>query len=507
LLDPPERDALTQAAAFAGHFGIEGAEAVLRVDADVLDVLDALRQRSLLRLIEVDGVPRFALYEPVRAFVDVDEAALGRLADWVAEHGDEWLRHDVATVRREVAHILASARWATGEVGADVAIVAYGAMFLLASPSDAAPFLDRALTDSLSARTAGRLWAKRSDAWRVTANPEQAERAARSGLALDELPDDVAVELWQQLASVWLEQGRAEEVLEALSQLERLAHESSRERIVAQINRGSALRYLGRSAEAVASYALAVQRAMRTDDFHLLGAGLMMQGGLLFELGRLADALPVLRRAEQLFEQRHESRMLAFTRGNLGALYVELGQLDDAEPLLRAALEVCREHGEARVVGIALGNLGAAAQERGELDAAIVLFSEARDIHRGRDKGFEAIAIAQLGAAYHERGWVPRARELYADAEAVMHEVGDLEWVSRIRARLAALESDPARVDASHADPLSRVAAEVHRLAAAGAPWEELERVADAPIAAIGAPSAWAWSGEVRLALRLARPQ
>ena len=77
LLDPVERAALGQCGAFAGGFGLEAADAVLELPGDAwpLDVLAALRERSLLRRIDAAGQePRFACFESVKAF------ALGELS-------------------------------------------------------------------------------------------------------------------------------------------------------------------------------------------------------------------------------------------------------------------------------------------------------------------------------------------------------------------------------------------------------------------------------------------
>lgn len=104
LLRPFERDALAQCAVFRGGFRVEAAEAVIDLAPHpsappVLDVIASLRDRSLLRAGEPDGLPgevRLSMYDSIREF------AAARLAE--SEHRERALeRHARHYVERGAA--------------------------------------------------------------------------------------------------------------------------------------------------------------------------------------------------------------------------------------------------------------------------------------------------------------------------------------------------------------------------------------------------------------------
>ncbi len=107
LLGPPARDALAQCTVFRGGFTIEAAEAVVSLDStptqggartDVLDLLQSLRERSLLSVTEPagDGELRLHLGQSVRAFVEPSltepqrDAAEDRHARHYVERAEAW---------------------------------------------------------------------------------------------------------------------------------------------------------------------------------------------------------------------------------------------------------------------------------------------------------------------------------------------------------------------------------------------------------------------------------
>ena len=105
-LSPEEQSALGQCAVFRGGFTVEAAEAVIDLSAfgapAVIDVLQGLRQRSLLRAADASGVPgevRLAMFAGVRAYaidkLSAEEraAACERHAHHVVRAAEEHERH------------------------------------------------------------------------------------------------------------------------------------------------------------------------------------------------------------------------------------------------------------------------------------------------------------------------------------------------------------------------------------------------------------------------------
>jgi predicted ATPase/class 3 adenylate cyclase len=147
LLEPSERRLFAQLAVFTGGWTLESAETVCPMQAlgvDPLDGVSSLVDKSLVRRIDPNGHPRFAMLETIREFGlerlredgDLDEArrrhgehflnlALAAEPHLTAEDQLEWLE------RCEVEHanIRAALRWAIEEDLADRAQEAAGAVW------------------------------------------------------------------------------------------------------------------------------------------------------------------------------------------------------------------------------------------------------------------------------------------------------------------------------------------------------------------------------------------
>ena len=88
LLEPAERQALAQCSVFRGGFTLDAAEAVLSLppdSPDVLDVIQSLRSKSLLRTAptgDLTGERRLALYESVREYASERLVESGAEATW-----------------------------------------------------------------------------------------------------------------------------------------------------------------------------------------------------------------------------------------------------------------------------------------------------------------------------------------------------------------------------------------------------------------------------------------
>nr|WP_240359724.1 adenylate/guanylate cyclase domain-containing protein [Pyxidicoccus trucidator] len=95
LLEPVEQMALARCSVFRGGFTLEAAEVVLALppDApDVLEVLESLRSKSLLRVLEAegpDGEPRLGQYESIRQYAAAKLRDL-RGGETLAERHADW---------------------------------------------------------------------------------------------------------------------------------------------------------------------------------------------------------------------------------------------------------------------------------------------------------------------------------------------------------------------------------------------------------------------------------
>jgi predicted ATPase/class 3 adenylate cyclase len=95
LLDPPCRRLLDRLSVFRGTFELEAAEAVCGPTAelgqDPLDGLASLADQSLVRSLEVDGEPRFAMLETIREFAAEILAGTGEQAEIERRHSAWYL--------------------------------------------------------------------------------------------------------------------------------------------------------------------------------------------------------------------------------------------------------------------------------------------------------------------------------------------------------------------------------------------------------------------------------
>ena len=95
LLEPAEQTALARCSVFRGGFTLESAEAVLALEPDsldVLEVLESLRSKSLLRVLESEGPGgqlRLGQYESIRQYAAAKLRELGG-AEALAERHAHW---------------------------------------------------------------------------------------------------------------------------------------------------------------------------------------------------------------------------------------------------------------------------------------------------------------------------------------------------------------------------------------------------------------------------------
>ncbi len=97
LLDMIEQDVLAQCSVFRGGFSLEAVEAVLAMPpggVDALEVVQALRSKSLLRADAAEGLPgelRLGMYESIREYASTRLGETGGSAALVARHAEYYL--------------------------------------------------------------------------------------------------------------------------------------------------------------------------------------------------------------------------------------------------------------------------------------------------------------------------------------------------------------------------------------------------------------------------------
>ncbi len=350
LLGEDERTALTWCAVFRGAFPVEAAEHVLlgagNDDDFVLDMLETLRERSLLRAHaapEDPETPRLRLFESVRVYAEEKLEEAGETAAARARHRD-WM------VQR--AEALAAT---VDSTGGDLAMARLGLLL-----DDLLAIVDRHAQDA----------------------PEMAVRAALATVA-------------------WLyRQGPMrthQDVLDRAVAIAREAHLS--DALLAQIHlrRSIALRHQGRADEGEAAAREGIERARAAGDSRVLGELLVALGSLQRNRGRttesdalIGEALAIHEGAGHRLEARRARSALAFTAW-------KQGRFREAEELYSDVLGGARADDDQAGAATALTSLGLVLLDQGRPQPAELAMTESMELHRAiRDRRGAAVAAGNL---------------------------------------------------------------------------------------------------------------
>ncbi len=399
LTDDRERKVLTRCAMFEGTFDAVLVEQSMgrEESADVMDVLERLRQRALIhgsgaRLYDrgegepsdEDKLPSLYLLESVR--------------DFAREH-----------------------RTPADEQGHAEAVLAR------AEPHAASVRRGGALTRAFTRRRADLIAAA---ARTIDLRTRQRAADAVSALLLVTGFPDLVLEIVLAVES----QGGGDDVL----------------RVRLAIARGAALRLMGRSADAelVAARAVVEAEALSGNDT-LLAEALRLHGNVARSRGEAARAITLLERAHALFTTRDE-KLAGIVLGEIGAAYQSLGQLARARKLHAEAIAIHVAEGSIRAEGVERSYLAVATHRGGDPAASIPLHQAALDLHRAAmHRRLEGAELLHLGYVHHQLGAPAPARDFFREAERVLAASGARGLEAFAMVLLASLETDEGNVEAA----------------------------------------------------------
>jgi predicted ATPase len=424
LLDPEQQRALGQCALFRGGFGLAAAEAVLDLEQPALDVIEALIDKSLIKVQDVPGGERrYSLLE------SVCELCQEKLEPAAREALDE--RH--ARYYLDVAEQWAERALRTGNATSRE-LLELESHNLLAVHARALEhgWRERSLRAALALEP---LFARRGPLGRFIALLDSAIDA--TGSAGDDL----------SLRRAWLARGVAKrsagDISGALNDLERAREAAADEISIAALAQlGVVHLVLQQHETAEARLELATAQAATLGD--------------ALSSGRVHAAYAVLRGAQERFDEafEHDRQAVAcFRRSQAtseeaimrffrGYLHLEQGSLDEAEHHLTAGLRLLRDVGERRLEAHALADLGMLRIEQGRSDEAAELLKSAIEIATNvGDDHCRGLAHGYAGQNELERGALEPSRAQLELAIRFLAEVGDLRWVAHFRAALACVET------------------------------------------------------------------
>jgi tetratricopeptide (TPR) repeat protein/TolB-like protein len=263
------------------------------------------------------------------------------------------------------------------------------------------------------------------------------------------------------LAIVHAEQGQSDEARElfeaALGIQRALGNRTQVARVLGDI--ANLVEDGGKAAEARALYeqALAILREEGDVD-----AAARTLSNIAFTYGREGDFAASLRTyQEQLALSRKlgaEDAIAVATNSVAATLYAQ-GDLAGAKVTFEEALQLCRKLEDKGCTANSLAGLGALLVEKGEVADAGLRFEEALELCRQTGaKGPAAVIRADIAGLALDRGDAVEAEGVAREAEAALHETGQVEEASAaalvITALLAGGKRTAAEAEAARAAPL-----------------------------------------------------
>jgi predicted ATPase len=388
LLSPREQRAYAECAVFRGGFSLAAGAAVLSSapGASPLELVEALRDRALLRRTGEGGAVRFAMFDAIRAH------ALGHLADGAAVRARH-SRHFLAVAREldaaDQANLVDAIAYALDAGGA-------AAPELAAALEQIDPSLlpDR-LVDRLGAaalgprgrRLRGRALQLRGRTDEARAELERARAAADDSLRAELLTDlgllhhqlrdlDRAAAAYREALAIHTARGDRAAVARCTGNLGAVHHDARRYR------------------EALDHYQRALGDFRATGQRRMEGTFLSNLAVLLQEQGAFARARATYRAALERLAGTGDRRLEAITRSNLGLLAHEMGDLEQALRDHEAALATLRDLVDVRSQALALGRLALALAALGRVDEAQASQRRAERLLEGTG---DRVALGALG--------------------------------------------------------------------------------------------------------------
>jgi predicted ATPase len=403
---------------------------------DVLDVLEQLRECSLIFCEETAGAMRFRMLETIREYCWEKLAELGDVGNGLCAVPKVRGRHlEFFTQLAEQAN----EKWASAERGA---------------------------------------WFQRLDA-----DYDNVRAALEWGLESDPAK---TLHLTQMLFRFWEERGHIAEGREWVSRALAAAPDAP------PALRAGALNLLGVLTRWQGDYAQAVVYGEEALRLHRQTAN---QRGVAVTLGNLAlyaQDLGDFERARVLYDEVLQIAReldvkvwIAIALNNLGDIAVHEGDYERANDLQQESLTIQRKIGNKPGIAASLTSLGEIAEARGDLERAWTLYEESLTIAREEGiKHREARVLHFLGRVAYRQGDPDSSGRLNAESLKIWRELGvkggiaeDLDWMATVASaqnqaeRAAALFAAAAALRESIGVGLSRFYHDEHdaRLAAARA--------------------------------------
>lgn len=400
LLTDDEQKLFRRMAVFVGGCALDAVESVCNAEGalQVLDVLDSLAGKSLLKQADLDGEPRFSMLETIREYAAVRLTASSESKCLRQRHRD----------------------------------------YFLALAEDAEPRL-------LGAEQAQ--WLQRLEA---------DHENLRAALHWDHANHYIGgvLQLCGALQRFWWTRGHLTEGRDWCDRaLAEAGNEEQTKAYAKVLNAAGALAYYqGDYPTARIRYEQSLAKMRQLGDRFGVAAALNNLGNVHYEEGDYAAARACREEALALHRELGDRNGIAIALNNLANVTAEQGDYAAAQSLLEECLTIDRVLGDQGGIAISLNNLGDYASEQGHLAKARTLYEESLSIKRMLgDRGAIAITLNGLGNAVLEQGDPSHAFALFDESLAIRRTLGDRRGIAYSLEGLAAVAAARRRpLDAIH---------------------------------------------------------
>lgn len=206
----------------------------------------------------------------------------------------------------------------------------------------------------------------------------------------------------------------------------------------ARISQCSALRYVGKPAEAISACEVAVEIFDAAGDRGNAARALNNIAVVHMEQGDMAGARKNYEASLATVREIGDKKSEGMALNNLAGVLRAQADLAGSRRMLEQAMSVFHESGDSRGVAGALDNIGTVLVDEGELKAARKKYEESLIIAREMgNKSLTAYALYLLGEVGVYQGQLSAARRNYDQALAIRKEMGDPRTVAEAQLALA----------------------------------------------------------------------
>ena len=459
LLNEWEKLAFMQACIFRGGFLLDAAESVIDLSPFpqaplALDVVQSLRDKSLLTLQETRHETRFGMYVSIRDYgeakwkmsagADAQQALWRRFAehyiawtsDWDAKIPSPQGGEALDRIHQETENLFAVQDWALSVDQPEIAgraVLALARTMSARGPSDQRmPRLERSLAALGEGHPAlqAELTIAASDACQAVGFSDRAyelaDRAVELATGLGR--SRLLAEALRQQGEMHRRRGDVEGALACFVESERLARELADPYQIAQAlaSRGFVVWQRGDAAAALACYAEAEAIVRDLGDLMSGAAIARNRGHVLGQRGDYQDALRCYAEAEAIGRELGDEGTISRAVGNRGIVLADQGDFSGAMECYQKAEALARKRGDKRGIAINVGNRGILLADRGDARAALICYTEAEAINREMQTKYGiAVNVGNRGTALADLGEYEAALQSFAEAEALNRQMGN----------------------------------------------------------------------------------